>query len=52
MEYAILMIISTLFIWGYGYSMYAIGKSHGMDRMIINVAKAEGLIEETAEKKN
>lgn len=46
MVYSILTIISTLIIWGYGYAMYSIGKSHGMDRMIINVAKAEGVIEE------
>lgn len=52
MVYSILTIISTLIIWGYGYAMYSIGKSHGMDRMIINVAKAEGVIEEIKEGKN
>ena len=49
MTYALCMIMTMMIVWGYGWMMYTIGKSHGMDRMIVKVAKAEGIVKEDME---
>lgn len=46
MIYALAIIMTMVLMGIYGYTMYSIGKAHGMDRVIIKIAKAEGVIDE------